>query len=277
MMKKKKYYTGIVLNDTNIMGLGGYYEEGCLVIDMALEMKRKDSIKQDTNKFVNRFSLEDYKMGAVCVGKAISKVTEVPYLSAKEVRHLAMYQIDDDIDLNDYVIDYFLRKIQGRDHLFMVAINRRGTYELASGLVDAGGALNLIDFWPSPIVHARNLPSTSIIGFEKEGLVELSFWRGTLRFKVVTCKKEEVLTTVEEIIKMYSEYIEEYLDGVMIYKENGEYSFEYDDVYEAYGMLDLVEYTLVGDAANANFKDTYFWDAAVGLLMREFKKSHVYK
>lgn len=274
-MVKRQEHTAIVITDTAIVGMVGFYEEGMLIIDDAFTLKRTKDLKHDCFSFIKRFSLEDCKLSAVKVEEVLTNVMEAPHLSPVQLKHMLMYQISDDldIDLNRHVIDYMVKSYKGKTYLIMAAINREDVYEMTTGLVEAYGDLRIVDYWPSPALQTFGKPHIAVLGEEQGETVRLDLWIESMKIYSLDCPKDGLIDGIKELLREAGEE-DTHIEGVQIYKSDGAYGTDYDYAYEYYGRLEPVEHIVQKRARDSKYKDTIIWDNLMGLLVRSLKKRY---
>lgn len=276
-------YLGLAIDESRVVGVRAYKEEGLIVVDGAYELERVSSIEDDMSRFFDRFGLYQEEVGVVLKKGNRSKVLPVPSLERYDVLNTLYWDGDLPKDPDDEeVMDFLCYGDLATPLAYAVMLRRADVKEMIDGITCSDGNLKVVAHWPSPLVHSRQIPHSWVMGLEENGQLELFFWSklaclGRVVVPVVDdgddycVMVEEAIEGLLEEVRHYDETI--HIDGLGLW---GVSEFIEDRLYTKYGYIEPASLHVVGEGKELFKPENILWENALGLAMRGIEKAEAH-
>lgn len=273
----KGKYVGIYIDDNIITAVIMRIIKGVCRMEDAITMSRSKSSGEDISSLIHRYSLEEEKIAIV--GKTQVYIHgEFSKLQTKEeVRSMLEWHIDEYIpwDRNTYEFDFFLRTIDDKPYVYIVAVNKNDTNELISGVTKGGGYIRIVDYYPAPLTYLYEKRTGLLLGIingETNTIHFFAWWKGACVAECEVAIDEEVLwKRLEEIEDTLAMFEDTTIEGVQLYgKEqlSTEKAILCDSIIELYGSITPVDIEISDRAYELYKTGNLAWECAAGLCMR---------
>ena len=272
---KTKEYTGISINEDEIVGLTGHIEDNLLIIDDSLCMKRKGSVSQDLAMFIQQYSLQNHRLGIVCNCPTFTNI--VPFNGDIDcVADFIKWNLNDLIPWtrSEYTYDFCLRKDDCENtYIYIVAIHRKTLDEINKAISRCQAIVSIIDYWPIPLAYLYTYRNGFITGIVREASIQLWCWWKSVCIKEITVygggkDLVEAVEGLEEDMKSYG-IVE--VQGLKIYGTEQlaeEMHLDINAMEEAYGLMEAAPFHITSRGSEAFIPGEIDWDMALGVLIR---------
>lgn len=285
-------FIGVVVGNEYTVSVCMAKSKDKVVISDAIVEKRTDSMLDDCNKLVSKYSLDQAPIGIAALGERQEKVMVIPSLSRLEIHQMLQWSVPEfvtwpeDTYYFDFVSIDLPNKVKssGNDKLvYVVALKKAHITDLATGVLKGGGNLKIIDYAPGPIAHRFIEKEGAVIGFVVGNILELTGWYNCvcLCSQKIPLNEVDLIKNLEEMDIALFSYGISGISGVYLY-ESQEWRLpkeELDTIYDKYGKLTHISLEQTDDIKikeNLIIKTAgaFLWDMAIGMAYRGIMKKN---
>lgn len=183
----KHSYTGVTVGHKIMLGATMEYRNGEFMLVDAFKLSRQGSLREDCKRFITHFSLEGANLAVAAVSERRDQLMVTPSLSRFETSDLIKWQMNDYVEWPEeyYFYDFVIEDMpedMKRDGdaeqqlVYVVALPKKVVTELATGILEGRGHLEIIDFFPGALMRRYVEHKGSVLALVGQHFIEVTGW-----------------------------------------------------------------------------------------------------
>lgn len=277
----KHSYTGVTVGHKVMLGATMEYRNGEFMLVDAFKLARQGSLREDCKRFITHFSLEGANLAVAAVSERRDQLMVTPSLSRFETSDLIKWQMNDYVEWPEeyYFYDFVIEDMPDdmkRDGdaeqqlVYVVALPKKVVTELATGILEGRGHLEIIDFFPGALMRRYVEHKGSVLALVGKHFIEVTGWyrHMCVSKKVVPVEGGAFQAALDYIEKELFEYGIPGICGIALFKTDTIDTFyneettvpEMDkvmDIVSAYEPLTPIPYTISSKGTRKQSVGTY--------------------
>ncbi len=275
-----KEYIGIAVDGEYIVAVKGVKHERGITISGAYKINRKGGVREDLKRLGEKFPLKNFRSAIAIKGETQTELLRLPKMSAEEVREMLKWQIGDYItwEKDTYYYDFMTMKGRNSDkkmNVFVVAVKKEEINALAEGMTNIQSAIEIIDYWPAPILHVVEDEKNFNLLVVEEGKTKQYRWsEGALLYKRII-ESEDPEAVMEDVEASEAALLEETginTDKILVFvSKNSIYKKEWEALLTLHPAINNVSICVESQAKFLVDMSELNWNVALGLACRGLK------
>lgn len=279
--KSDKYHshTAVAFGTEGYYGVRGHIADGVLVITEAMyQPVNNDSLFLGVTEFLKNYISSQEPMSIVgdcpCVTKAM-----IMDIKSQSIDDLVRWNGDTFINQSEgiYAYEFFTRTIPGLEQeglLYVAGLKKDDLYQMDQALKLANSRVQIIDYWPAPLMYLYSYRNGMVLGEVKEDKIYLYAWwnGGFVSHKICNQDGQSVVATLKEIEEELYTYGIEEIEGLVIYNSHlikkEEDQIDIEAIGREYGCIERLPVEFLPSTSLVYDSSNMYWEAALGLLMR---------